>query len=272
MNCMWKYYITKTNLHYSISMFVLLFLFGEVTAESINDAFQQVDVVRNRGKISKNTESNGLATRVDIKPFARADADHDNKLSFGEFENLRRLQHMEANKRRKLFSYLDLNRDGFLQMQEVHPSAAKWLKLARKNFSRLDQNKNGELDMNEFLSLSLKSKVGKVELVREFQRLDKNNNRVVEKIELAMQFLGCKQRAVDFISHDKDSSGSIDYDEYSSMPMISKWPEIRRQESFQRIDVDGNGQLSKRELSSIKSRKRFPSGFSPSRVRPKANN
>ena len=45
------------------------------------------------------------------------------------------------------------------------------------------------------------------------------------------------------------------------MPWIYKWPEERRKKLFERIDVDGDGELSKREIGGMHSyRKRMP-GF-----------
>lgn len=254
-------------LHFSFSLFFLLVLFSGAKAGILDSALPEGDPERGGEKVAKQAGSKGLAGRVKIKPFERADIDRDHKLSFAEFVSVKRLQHMEADKRRKLFSYLDQNTDGFLQAEELHPPAPKWMKMASKSFSRFDQNKDGVLNIDEFSSLTGLLKMKKADPVNLFQRLDQNKNGFLEKAELETTLPRVKCSNVDFMTHDSDASGTIDYDEYSQALVVSKWSELRRRKLFQRIDADGDGELSKLELSAGVSGRRHSSDFMPPKKR-----
>jgi len=62
---------------------------------------------------------------------------------------------------------------------------------------------------------------------------------------------------------DTDQNGSISFAEFSAMPRLGNLPEDKRSSLFKRLDKDGDGQLSKRELDLI----RKPPGGKDSHMR-----
>jgi len=108
------------------------------------------------------------------------------------------------------------------------------------------------------MELTNENKLKPVEL---FERLDQNKNNGIEWSELNAKPRRFSQPDGGFAAHDKNASGGLDYEEYSQMPWVCKWPELRRKKLFERIDVDGDGELSKHEVRDAHSYRRRTPGF-----------
>ena len=114
------------------------------------------------------------------------------------------------------------------------------------------------MEFSELMKLINENKLKPAEL---FVRLDRNKNNGIEWFELHAKPPRFNHSDGNFTTHDKNASGGLDYEEYAHMPWVCKWPEQRRKKLFERIDVDGDGELSKREIGGMHSyRKRMP-GF-----------
>ena len=101
----------------------------------------------------------------------------------------------------------------------------------------------------------------KLKPVELFERLDQNKNNGIEWSELNAKPRRFSRPDGGFAAHYKNASGGLDYEEYSQMPWVCKWPEQRRKKLFERVDIDSDGELSKREIGGMHSyRKRMP-GF-----------
>ena len=252
--------------HFSFSLILLLSLFGKVWAEDFVGDAQQREGNKTMGAKS-GLMINKRAVLTDRKKmFELVDIDDDRKLTFAEFANTKRLQHMEPDKRRKLFVFLDQDKDGFLQIEEIHSPVPKWMKMARKGFPRFDQDKDGGLNDTEFAEFMKLSKMSKIDPVSLFQRLDRNKNGVIEFEELGASIPRLNRAPINFMAYDNNSSGGVDYEEYSKIPMLCKWSEQRRRKLFQRIDADLDGEINQSELSSMPLGRRGSPGFvSPKR-------
>ena len=197
------------------------------------------------------------------KVFEQVDTDHDGKLTFGEFCQLKRLKNLEVEKQRKLYDFLDQNGDGCLLADELHPVKPKWMIFIRREFRRFDGNNDAQLDAAEFASLMrFLGKNGDV-VKRLFEELDQNKNQKIDLDELRAVRPVFGHGSIDFNLYDKDASGELDYSEFSTMPIVQRWPEKRRQKIFDLIDADGDGEISKSEVGVIYQYRRQPHRLGP---------
>lgn len=185
-----------------------------------------------------------------FKAFKEADIDKDGTLNFDEFSQMGRVSKLESEKRRKLFDYLDRDKDGKVQMRELQPREPGWVGALRRGFNQLDLDKNGTLSLQEFSRLA--DFAGKKEemVARFFVKMDRNKNKEIERNELKVSGNPRSRPHFDFGKYDINTSGGLDLEEYSKIPWMDKWPEDRRKKLFQRIDVDKNGEISLAEIRS----------------------
>ena len=267
------YYMNLITLHLSFRILVSFVLFSEVSAagqlegapeepvESAVAISPQDSHPPKETRTLRFAQKQGAIGKERGKAFADVDIDNDRQLTFSEFAGVKRLQNMELGKQRQLFDFLDDDKDGYLQMRELYPATPKWMKVARREFARYDTNKDGLLTAMEFSELMKLTNENKLKPAELFVRLDQNKNNGIEWFELHAKPRRFNHSDGDFITHDKNASGGLDYEEYAHMPWVCKWPEQRRKKLFERIDVDGDGELSKREIGGMHSyRKRMP-GF-----------
>lgn len=201
-------------------------------------------------------QDEGYVRKQRMMSFREVDTNHDRKLVFDEFKQLKRLQHMEADKQRKLFDFLDQNHDGQLEINEVFIPKPRWGAADRKEFQRFDKNGDGCLDLIEFSSLLRGSKTHELDAAESFERLDQNNNGKIERFEWGSKFRRFNNAKPDFASHDVDGSGGLNYAEYSEIPWVTRLPDERREKLFIRIDADGNGEISITEIGMMYKDKR----------------
>lgn len=215
-----------------------------------------------RGKNSRSAEKREAGERSDrgprdggkqgdrFKAFKAVDADKDGSITFDEFSTMSRLKNMDEAKRRKLFDFLDRDKDGKLQLRELQPPEPRWIIAIRKDFNKLDVNDDGGVDMAEFSKLAQFKDKDKTLLVKFFEKLDRDKSKSIEKSELKSTAGHHPRPHFDFSNYDLNSSGGLDFDEYSKMPWMGKCPEDRREKLFKRVDVDENGEISPEEVRS----------------------
>lgn len=252
-----------TTLHLSFRMLVSFVLFCEVSAEDPSVAIspQDADPPKEARTLKFPQAEGAVIGKERARAFADVDIDNDHLLTFSEFAGVKRLKNLEFEKQRQLFDFLDHDKDGYLQMRELYPPTPKWMKFARKEFSRFDTNKDGMLTAAEFSELMKFTNENKLKPAELFVRLDQNKNNGIERFELNAKPRKFNHSDADFTTHDKNTSGGLDYDEYSGMPWVCRWPEQRRKKLFERIDVDGDGELSKSEIGDEHSHRRRMPGF-----------
>lgn len=200
------------------------------------------------------------------KAFEAVDANKDGVLSFGEFSQMGRLTKMDEPKRRKLFDFLDRDKDGKLHLRELQPREPSWLAPLRQGFAELDADKNGGLDLKEFSQCPQMAHKGEDVVSRIFARTDRNNNKRIERFELKWSGGPRARPPVDFAKYDSNTSGGLDFAEYSRLPLMGKVPEERRKKLFERIDADKSGEISAAEVKAAHKRHRHhPSHGKPQR-------
>jgi len=186
------------------------------------------------------------------KNFKVLDTDGDRFLSFEEFSKSERLSRMDEEKRRKLFDFLDRNKDGKLDLKELRPQQPPWLSSLRKEFNHLDTNRTGSLDFAEFSKASLISKLPERQRKKIFKRLDHNRDQQIQRSDLK-GFSGSNDRRacprIDFKKYDTSKSGGLDMDEFFKMPWVSRLPEERRKMLFQKLDKNKDGEISPDEVT-----------------------
>ncbi len=192
------------------------------------------------------------------KAFEAVDANKDGVLTFEEFSQMGRLTKMDEPKRRKLFDFLDRNKDGKLHLRELQPREPSWLAPLRKGFATFDADKNGGLDLKEFSQCPQIAHKGEEVALRIFTRIDHNKNKRIERFELKWSGGPRARPPIDFAKYDSNTSGGLDFEEYSKLPLMEKIPEARRKKLFDRIDADKSGEISAGEVKAAHKRHRHP--------------
>lgn len=195
--------------------------------------------------------------------FREVDTNHDRKLAFSEFKQLKRLQNMEEGKQRRLFDFLDLNQDGHLDMREVHVPKRRWAASGRREFHHFDINRDGSLSLVEFSAFLKASKTEGLDVAKSFERLDQNSDGKIERYELVAKISRFASNNLDFSKHDVDGNGGLVYAEYTQIPWVVRLPDERRKKLFERIDADDNGEISIKEIGTMHRDKRRLPGYSP---------
>lgn len=207
-------------------------------------------------------EKKSMEGKDRFKAFKKADGDDDRKLTFAEFSSMERLASLDEDKRRKLFDFLDRDQDGFLHMREARAREPRWMGTAQKEFGRLDVDGDGALDVTEFAELLKLLEKKKLPVL--FEKLDRNKNDKIERDELKLRPHHSMRPEIDFAKHDVNASGGLDYQEYSAMPWMLKWPEYRRKAFFDKLDADSDGEITEAEIKGAHE-KRASRGFKPRR-------
>ncbi len=186
-----------------------------------------------------------------LRAFRQADTNQDGFLTVEEFENMQRLARLESEKRKRLFAFLDKNKDGKLHHKELHPATPPHFGMVLNHFARLDTDGSGSLSLNELSKAPLFAKTPADQLARLFAKMDRNKNGQLEKSDLMIH--GHRDRpAIQFGQHDKDNSGGLSFEEYSTIPFMDRVPEQRRKKIFERIDANKDQQLSPEEIRKAK--------------------
>lgn len=186
-----------------------------------------------------------------LSGYKEADTNDDGILTIDEFEKIKRLARLEPEKRQRLFSFLDKNKDGKLHHNELHPTSPAHFGKVLKQFDRLDKDSSGGLSQEELGKALLFTEIPTSQLARVFGKIDRNNNGEIEKNELAKHEYH-ERPPIHFAQHDRDKSGGLSFEEYSAMPFMNRVPKQRCKKIFDRIDVDKDQQLSPQEIRRVK--------------------
>ena len=204
--------------------------------------------------------------------FKSLDTDGDSFLSFDEFGQSARLSRIDAKKRRKLFDYLDRNNDGQLHMRELRFQPPRYIAVLRKEFDRLDSDGSGGLNFAEFSKAAPLDRMDEEVRMRLFKRLDKNRDQLIQHTELRVKgFQGGRKghHSINFKKYDVNSSGGLDFEEFSKLPWLARIPEDRKKMLFLELDRDKNGEVLAMEVRSAWAHRRKSCSPDPSRQKTK---
>ena len=187
-------------------------------------------------------------TKEPDQGFKKLDLDKNGELSFEEFSQAERLLGLEVEKQRSLFDFLDQNKDGNLQGVELLPRAPRWIAGMQRAFRRIDVNKDGALDFNEFSEAQFIAEKPEKERRMLFKRFDTNEDGRLSLGEIKPRRPLRDTVDFDFTKYDIDKNGSLDYEEYAGLPFVRRFSEERRKKHFGKIDTDGSGEISGKEI------------------------
>jgi len=172
----------------------------------------------------------------------------------------------------QLFRVLDKNGDGLISQEEMRSCGSRFnSQEIEAIFAIGDINNDGEIDLNEFLSVmcpSASTVVGRLsknyktleEIKMGFKKLDKDNDGQISKAEMAQSGLNDQEVNAIFALGDSNNDGQIDIDEFiavmcpSANAVVFKVSQSFKdkngvEEAFKKIDVNGDGLISKDEMS-----------------------
>lgn len=163
--------------------------------------------------------------------------------------------------------------------QRREHNEAKELESLRRVFEQVDKNKDGKIDFKELDEqlVKLDYRAKRVEVEDMIWEVDEDCDHMVSWEEFKLMFHRCRSdktgleprklfNVVEFMMHDKDSSGTIDMDECMEILFrrFGKDQLEERTNEFFKHDTDGDNAISfaefQRQMMAIRPRKRDKAG------------
>ena len=166
---------------------------------------------------------------------------------------------------------LDKDGDGMISHEEMRSCRKFNSKEIDAIFAIGDVNNDGEIDLNEFVAVMCPSAATVVERISKqfktleevkaaFRKLDKNNDGMISKDEMRGASLNEQEINAIFALGDTNNDGEIDLEEFiqcmcpSASAVVFKISKMFNGregaiEAFKRIDANGDGAISKDEMS-----------------------
>jgi len=257
------------------------------TIEDVKAAFKLLDkdgdgVIDKQEMRSSGHRFNGAQVEA---IFALGDSNDDGVLDLDEFISVMcpsaltvvcrlRTKYKNINEVKKMFLSMDTDRDGVLSKNEVSGSGKYNSQEVEAIFILGDLNQDGELDLEEFVGLmcptaamAISRLTRNVKNIAEAQQLfrvlDKNGDGLISQEE--MRTCGTRFNAQEieaiFAIGDVNNDGEIDLSEFVGVMCPAASTVVGRisknyttledvKQGFKKLDNDGDGNISKRELAS----------------------
>merc|ERR1719431_974439 len=173
----------------------------------------------------------------------------------------------------QLFRILDKDGDGNITQEEMRACGSRFnAQEIEAIFAVGDVDNDGAISLNEFIGVmcpSASTVVGRLsktyknleEIKQGFKKLDKNNDGQISKQEMASAGLSGQEVDAIFKLGDANGDGEIDIDEFigvlcpSAGAVVFKISQVFKGKegaaaAFSKIDINGDGLISKQEMSS----------------------
>jgi len=112
-------------------------------------------------------------------------------------------------------------------------------------FKRMDKDGDGNITKEEFFANPRLERLPEDKRGKLFSRLDGNGDGSLSKEEIRDMRKDAEQRAKEeFRTLDTDKSGGLNFAELSEGEFFSRLPEEKRRQIFNRLDTDGNGEIT----------------------------
>ncbi|MFK7849610.1 MAG: EF-hand domain-containing protein [Akkermansiaceae bacterium] len=112
-------------------------------------------------------------------------------------------------------------------------------------FKRMDKDRDGNITKKEFFSGPRLEQLEQEKREKIFERLDQNDDGLLDRAEIRkIRKDGEDRRRRELRSLDKDQSGGLSFEEFSKGEFVSRLPEEKRKQIFERMDTDGNGEIN----------------------------
>merc|ERR1719295_2376038 len=173
----------------------------------------------------------------------------------------------------QMFKILDKNGDGLISQEEMRSCGSRFNATEIEAiFAIGDTNNDGEIDLNEFVAVmcpAASTVVGRLsksyknleEIKQGFKKLDRDGDGMISKKEMASAGLSEQEVVAIFALGDSNNDGEIDLDEFigvmcpSAAAVVFKVSQAFNGKdgaaaAFRQIDINGDGLISKQEMSS----------------------
>ena len=251
----------------------------------VKKAFLSIDVNRD-GLLSKQEmNSSGKFNAQEVEAlFILGDLNGDGELDLEEFVGLlcpmagMALSRLTRNVNnigdaQQLFRVLDKDGDGNISMEEMRACGSRFnAQEIEAIFAIGDVDNDGAISLNEFVAVMcptaatvvgrLSKTYGNLEQIKAgFKKLDVNGDGLISKQEMSSAGLSQQEVNAIFSIGDTNGDGEIDIDEFigvmcpSALAVVFKLGQVFKGKegaaaAFKQIDVNGDGLLSKQEMSS----------------------
>merc|ERR1719158_2802706 len=249
----------------------------------VKKAFLAIDVNRD-GLLSKDELSGKFNAQEAEAIFILGDLNGDGEIDLEEFIGLlcpmagmalaRLTRNVNnINDAQQLFRILDKDGDGNISMEEMRACGSKFnSQEIEAIFAIGDVDNDGAISLNEFVAVMcptaatvvgrLSKTYGNLEQIKVgFKKLDVNGDGSISKSEMASAGLSQQEVNAIFSIGDANGDGAIDMEEFiavmcpSALAVVFKLGQAFKAKdgaaaAFKQIDVNGDGLLSKQEMSS----------------------
>jgi len=249
----------------------------------VKKAFLAIDVNRD-GLLSKDELSGKFNAQEAEAIFILGDLNGDGELDLEEFVSLlcptagmalsRLTRNVNnINDAQQLFRILDKDGDGNISMEEMRACGSKFnSQEIEAIFAIGDVDNDGAISLKEFVAVMcptaatvvgrLSKTYGNLEQIKQgFKKLDKDGDGSISKSEMASAGLSQQEVNAIFSIGDANGDGAIDMEEFiavmcpSATAVVFKLGQAFKGKdgaaaAFKQIDVNGDGLLSKQEMSS----------------------
>jgi len=114
-------------------------------------------------------------------------------------------------------------------------------------FKKMDINQDGVIAKREFFASPRISRLPEEKREGIFARLDRDGDGSLSKREIQEIRKEGAERAREFRELDGDGSGGLNFAEFSQSKFFQKLPEEKRREIFERLDTNGDGEVSPKD-------------------------